>query len=208
VLAGDPLPTMCKALVWNDGVVPVPSAVWQIRDNALSPNVHTDLTGTADFSKFVMPRLAVGPKGDHHPEAPDKTQFTSQAGFRDGSEPLAESAEGGPHAGDLLAFLTVAEDLRSAFARSAVIGANRSVEIEIPVGNASNFGVTFMAPPEISATLFNDKGAVAGKNSAGTPAAGAWFRSIFHDRPVNAGRWKLLLENTSDREMEAMVAAW
>ena len=27
VLAGDPLPTMCKTLVWNDGVVPVPSAI-------------------------------------------------------------------------------------------------------------------------------------------------------------------------------------
>ena len=24
VLAGNPLPTMCKTLVWNDGVVPVP----------------------------------------------------------------------------------------------------------------------------------------------------------------------------------------
>ena len=50
VLAGNPLPTMCKTLVWNDGVVPVPSAKWQIKDNAESKNIHTDLTGTSDFS--------------------------------------------------------------------------------------------------------------------------------------------------------------
>jgi pimeloyl-ACP methyl ester carboxylesterase len=72
VLAGNPLPVMCKTVTWNDGVVPVESAVWTIRDHALSKNVHTDLTGTADFSNFVKPRLAVGPRGDHNPEPPER----------------------------------------------------------------------------------------------------------------------------------------
>ena len=75
VLAGNPLPVMCKTVVWNDGVVPVESAVWQIKDNVLSKNVHTDLTGTADFSSFVKPRLAVGPKGDHNAERPEQPQL-------------------------------------------------------------------------------------------------------------------------------------
>ena len=71
VLAGNPLPTMCKTVVWNDGVVPVPSAKWQIKDNAESKNIHTELTGTSDFSSFVKPRLAIGPKGNHNPEIPE-----------------------------------------------------------------------------------------------------------------------------------------
>ncbi|HKP68016.1 MAG TPA: alpha/beta hydrolase, partial [Pyrinomonadaceae bacterium] len=47
VLAGDPLPTMCKTVTWNDGVVPVASAIWKIADHAKSKNLHTDLTGTS-----------------------------------------------------------------------------------------------------------------------------------------------------------------
>jgi hypothetical protein len=41
---------MCKEIVSNDGCVSVPSAHWTIKDNATSPRIHTDLTGTADFS--------------------------------------------------------------------------------------------------------------------------------------------------------------
>src|ERR671917_2141247 len=80
VLAGNSLPVMCKTVVWNDGVVPVESAVWKIRDHALSKSVHTDLTGTSDFSSFVKPRLAVGPKGDHAPERPDASQLPQYPG--------------------------------------------------------------------------------------------------------------------------------
>ena len=65
-----------------------------------------------------------------------------------------------------------------------------------------------MAEPSISATLFNDKGAIVGKNLAKTPEAGSWFRSIFVEKGVTAGTWKLKLENTSDKEFEAIVAAW
>ena len=89
VLAGDPLPVMCKTYVWNDGVVPVPSAIWQIKDNAKSKNVHTELTGTADFSAFVKPRLAIGPKGNHLPEAPEAPTLSNyQGGLSDGDAGL------------------------------------------------------------------------------------------------------------------------
>jgi hypothetical protein len=79
-LAGNPLPTMCKEVVWNDGVVSVQSAKWTIADTAETKSIHTDLTGTADFSQFVKPRLAIGPKGNHNPEAPQASQFSNQSG--------------------------------------------------------------------------------------------------------------------------------
>ena len=65
-----------------------------------------------------------------------------------------------------------------------------------------------MAASDVSATLFDAQGAEVGKNLTKTPAASAWFRSIFVDKAVTAGTWKLKLENTSDRELEAIVATW
>ena len=94
------------------------------------------------------------------------------------------------------------------FAKAVKIAPKSSVEIEIPVSQGNDFGLTFMASNEISATLFNDKGVIAGKNLTKTPEANAWFRSIYFDKAVASGTWKLKLENTSDRELEAIIATW
>jgi pimeloyl-ACP methyl ester carboxylesterase len=215
VLAGNPLPTMCKQVVWNDGVVSVPSAKWTIKDNAESKNLHTDLTGTADFSSFVKPRLAVGPRGDHNPEMPQMPAqgnsnnsfgaFFVNAAYRSKSP----AAAGGLYANNLDSFAGVNRaDLKPDFAKAVKIPAKQSIEIEIPVEQALNFGLTFMAAPEISATLFNDKNVIVGKNLTKTPEANAWFRSIFVNKNVAPGTWKLKLENAADRELEVIVASW
>jgi triacylglycerol esterase/lipase EstA (alpha/beta hydrolase family) len=204
-LAGNPLPTMCKEVVWNDGVVPVPSAKWTIADTAESKSIHTDLTGTKDFSDFVKPRLAIGPKGNHNPEMPDMPNRTGQtnkeafgAYFMNASyKPQTETEN-----------LIDQNAFKPDFAKAVKIGGKQSVEIEIPVTEALNFGLTFMAASDISATLFDDKGAIVGKNLTKTPEANAWFRSIYVDKRVAAGTWKLKLENTSDRELEAILATW
>lgn len=67
-LAGNSIPYSCKWSGENDGVVPVKSALWNVKDTGLTNSIHTDLTGTKDFSNFVKPRLAIGPKGDHNPD--------------------------------------------------------------------------------------------------------------------------------------------
>ncbi|HMS41173.1 MAG TPA: alpha/beta hydrolase [Pyrinomonadaceae bacterium] len=72
-LAGNSLPGFCKWSGEGDGVVPVTSALWTIKDTGLTDSIHTDLTGTKDFSGFVKPRLAIGPKGNHLPEIPQMT---------------------------------------------------------------------------------------------------------------------------------------
>ncbi|HEY0051350.1 MAG TPA: alpha/beta fold hydrolase [Pyrinomonadaceae bacterium] len=204
-LAGNPLPTMCKEVVWNDGVVSVPSAKWTIADTAESKSLHTDLTGTKDFSDFVKPRVAIGPKGNHNPEMPDMPNRAGQsdknpagAYFMNASyKPRAETED------------SIEQNaFKPDFAKSVKIGARQSVELEIPVGQALNFGLTFMAASDISATLYDDKGAIAGKNLTKTPEAGSWFRSIYYDKPTTAGTWKLKLENASDRELEAILATW
>lgn len=204
VLAGNPLPSMCKQLVWNDGVVPVPSAKWQIKDNAESKNVHTELTGTSDFSAFVKPRLAVGPKGNHTPETPILPGQMGRNQQNDFNRILVNSI----YESDKSLREELREFYTPDFAKSVKIPAKSSIEIEIPVEQAQNFGLTFMASNEVSATLLDDKGAIAGKNLTKTPEASAWFRSIYVDKNVSGGVWKLKLENTSDRELETVLATW
>jgi pimeloyl-ACP methyl ester carboxylesterase len=204
VLAGNPLPTMCKTIVWNDGVVPVPSAKWTIADNAESKSIHTDLTGTKDFSDFVKPRLAIGPRGDHNPAMPEMPNRTRQ-NHQDNNGVMFINAAYNPAVSNTSAN---ADDLKPSYAKVVKIAPKSSVEIEIPVEQALNFGLTFMADAQISATLFDDKGAVAGKNLTKTPEANGWFRSIYVDKNVSGGTWRLKLENTSDKELETVLAAW
>jgi pimeloyl-ACP methyl ester carboxylesterase len=201
-LAGNSLPVTCKTIVPNDGFVPVPSALWTIKDTAQTSEIHTDLTGTKVFSDFVRSRLAIGPKGDHTPDLPpipvnngEYRQNNSGAFFINAAyHPNAENS--------------VDDKYKPDFARRVKIPAKQSIEIEIPVQSALNFGLTFMALSDVSATLYDDKGAIVGKNLTKTPAANGWFRSIFIDKPVTKSIWKLKLENTSTQEFEAIIAGW
>lgn len=207
-LAGNPLPVMCKTVVWNDGVVPVESAKWKIRDHALSKNVHTELTGTADFSAFVKPRLAVGPKGDHLPEAPELPQSPNQTGrsYGPAAGVMFVGASYRPQAGGASA--GAGDASRPAFAREVMLAPKQVAEIEIPVAAAANFGVTFMADAKVSATLADGRGAPRGRNLADSPESRGYFRTIFVERGVAGGTWRLRLENTGTFEAVAVITTW
>lgn len=211
VLAGDPLPVMCKTVVWNDGVVPVPSAIWTIKDHAISKNIHTELTGTADFSSFVKPRLAIGPKGNHDPEAPDLQEYTGSTGKLMPSKIQNEFGRGyglsiGTLGFDLAGSIPAgAEDQWSV---SLDLDGRETREINMPVETASSLGITFMAPNDLSVSLLDENGVVVGTNLTGSPEAGLWFRSIFIKRSVTKGVWKLRLENKGERKAKAIFARW
>jgi hypothetical protein len=88
------------------------------------------------------------------------------------------------------------------------LAAGQAAEIEIPVPAAESFGVTFMASASVSATLIDEKGAVRGRSAAGTPEAAGFFRTIYVDKGLTAGTWKLRLENTGKAQSPAIIAAW
>ncbi len=210
VLAGDPLPTMCKTVVWNDGVVPVPSAKWQIADNAISKSLHTDLTGTKDFSDFVKPRLAIGPKGNHNPEAP---QMPGTSGSVRAYDPGSTFALLSPlnNLDPFERFLDLPVVLTSAsqpFAASRMVGPKQTVEIEVPVEAASNFGLTFMAAPSMSVTLIAPDGSEAGKSIGNSSEARGMFRSVYVGRSVAKGTWKVRVHNDGDFENEIILTSW
>ncbi|MBV8856052.1 MAG: hypothetical protein JOZ02_03745 [Acidobacteria bacterium] len=208
VLAGNPLPVMCKTVTPNDGVVPVESAFWKIKDRALSKNVHTELTGTADFSSFVKPRLAVGPKGNHDPEAPESSRLTNRSERLSDAPGATAYLDAAYTPLEFLAPGAAADDSRPDFAKELALAAGQAAEIELPVPAAESFGITFMASALVSATLFDEKGAVRGKSAAGSPEAAGFFRTIYVDRGVAAGTWKLRLENTGKVQAPAIIAAW
>jgi hypothetical protein len=84
----------------------------------------------------------------------------------------------------------------------------QALEIELAVPAGANFGVTFMSNPAVSVTLIDDKGAVQGKNLADSPESRGLFRTIFVERGITAGTWRLKIENTGTQEALAVVAAW
>jgi pimeloyl-ACP methyl ester carboxylesterase len=198
-LAGEVLPTICYANDWNDGVVTVPSAIWNVADNAKSKNLHTDLTGTSDFSAFVKPRLAIGPKGNHNPDVQVPTTGMADVYGTSSNRFYGVSADGGAFA--------VVQPPTVAWAKELKLAGKQSMEIEVPVNAGPNFELVFMAPAGVSVTLLDNTGAIAGANPAGKPAASAWFRSVFVNRPVTAGTWKIRLENTDDREHSVIAAS-
>ncbi|MFC4313235.1 esterase/lipase family protein [Steroidobacter flavus] len=198
-LAGDALPNMCKTIVPNDGFVPVPSAHWTIADRVTQTRLHTDMIGTETFSTFIRPRLGIGPSGNHAPAAPnlgsDNSWGQGEARFMNASYQLAAAP-------------APKEALKPDFAKAVTLTAKQAVDVDIPVKQAVNVGITFMAASDVSATLFDDKGAVVGRNLTKTAEANATFRSIVIDKPVGAGTWKLRLENTAAQPREAVIAAW
>ena len=224
-LAGNPMPFMCNAVTPNDTFVSVASAHWTIKDTAVTPYTHEELTGDKGlahfvndrptkgipiFTDFVKPRLAIGPRGDHNPDFSDLLDKKSGQYYQPNSDAYSLNATRGPNASieDTLENPTENDTPKIDFSKSVKLASKQSVEIEIPVEQANNFGLTFMANAQISATLFDDKGAAIGKNLAKTREANVWFRSIFYDKPTVKGTWKLKLENTSDKEFELVLATW
>jgi pimeloyl-ACP methyl ester carboxylesterase len=222
-LAGNPMPFMCNAVTPNDTFVSVASAHWTIKDTAVIPYTHEELTGDKGlahfvndrptkgipiFTDFVKPRLAIGPRGDHNPDFSDLLDKKAGQNYQQNTGVMFMKASFGSEPRAVATGLNSAADFRPDFAKRVKLAAKQSIEVEISIEQAQNFGLTFMANAQISATLFNDKGEVVGKNLTKTREANARFRSIFYDKPTTKTTWKLKLENTSDKEFEAVLATW
>lgn len=195
VLAGNTLPAVCYMLSANDSVVTVPSATWTITDVVQQRILHTDMTGTEGFSSFVKPRVAIGP-----------------ARHRQGGTASAGAASGGTSRTPARLMLMGMEGDPAAvpdFSKIVRLAPGETIDVTLPVAEARNFGLTFVAPNIVSATLIDDKGAVAGANTTDTPEARQIFRSIFIDRPVTKGSWTLKLRNDDEAAgHEVVLSTW
>lgn len=85
---------------------------------------------------------------------------------------------------------------------------NQSTEIEIPVSEGNRMAINILAPKNVSATLLDSNGTIAGKNLAGTPEANQTFRLISVDKAFQKGTWKLKLESKETEEAEIAVVVF
>jgi hypothetical protein len=208
------VPRVCQAKEWGDGVVTIPSALWEVADRRFAPREHTSLTGKEDFTAFVKPRLAVGPKGGGQAESAALEKITSDdfAGLNDNAandrygfaKYFVNAAYKRTETGQ-----TSEDEVSGLIARKAVkLAAKQTAEIEIPVSTAAAAGVTLIAAPTVSASLIDANNAIVGTSAAGTTAATDIFRTIAAEKSVAGGVWKLKLENTGSEETTVLVAGW
>ncbi len=201
VLVGNPLPPVCRMLTMNDGVVAETSAIWTIEDYARERTIHTSLTGAEQFSSFVKPRIAIGP-------AKQRAQGKLAAllpGSGGGGGRLFEFARA------CLEFLGLTDPKdpdAGDFSKVVMLAPGQVMEIAIPVEEARNLGLTFVAANTVSALLADDKGASQGSNLAGKPEASQLFRGILVDRAITRGTWKLTLHNEDKVERQVVLSTW
>jgi pimeloyl-ACP methyl ester carboxylesterase len=193
ILAGNPLPAVCYMYDRNDSVVTVPSAIWTIEDHAQQDVFHTNMATAEVFSSFVKPRVALGP-------GKQKASPGSGAGVGGSARArlmllgVEEAAETGSAKAD--------------FSKIVTLAPGQTLDVSIPVKEARDLGVTFVAANTVSATLIDDKGAVAGTNLTGKPEASQIFRSLLVARQVAKGNWTLKLQNTDQSEREVVLSTW
>jgi len=202
VLVGERVPQTCQSPIQGDGVVEITSARWEIADFRYVKALHTELTDRQYFKSFVLPRLAVSHHGNHNPDGNfyglnNFDNDSKSSPFMGASFNGSDEAEKPP----------LPENLKIDASKLVTLPANQATEIEIPVTVNADSGITFAAPETVSAMLLDEKGAVVGKNLAGTPDAKADFRGIPIRSKTN-GVWKLKLENTGASEASAAVAVW
>lgn len=233
-LAGNSVPVICGGLEWNDGFTTVKSAHYGVTDVGQSNDLSYQLTDGKNFGNFVKPHLVTGPKKTYpYPVKNDPTDWkrwqinnrdydvNTGSGFNRVYElqpnSLTENSYAlfgntaklkGPNAETVDNFQAVSDKLTEPFSKELKIASKQTIEVEIPVAQSTSFGLTFLADEQVSATLIDEKGAIVGKNLAGTEIAKMIFRSIFTIRPVIGGTWKLKLENTSEAENVVMISTW
>ena len=209
ILAGNKFPNGCYSFSANDGVVTVPSAVWTIADSEQQSLIHTDMATTSGFSTFVKPRIALGPKAASGRTGPagsasSMKKPTGTAAKASAAAPAASLSRAAATSPAPAALAPATPD----FSKIVQLAPGQSTDIPLPVEDARNFGLTFIAAGNVSATLVDDKGAVVGTSRTGTPEAAQPFRSLAVDRPVTKGNWTLKLHNEGQAEQEVVLSTW
>lgn len=212
IAGGENLMT-CQAEDIGDGVVPIASARYNISDWSLSDALtHDDLTNQLDFKRFVLPRLAIGPKGNH---APDSSAAIGKPGNETTASLRPTTAKRSTgfelsHAALRRPIDSTTEVLEPGFtlSRDLKLQPNQTLEIDVPVLTGAREAIVFIAPKGVSVTLLDQTGAIVGTNLTNTPAANLLFRTINVKRPIAAGTWKLRLENREASEATVGIVAF
>ncbi|HEY0049443.1 MAG TPA: hypothetical protein VGB68_09180, partial [Pyrinomonadaceae bacterium] len=154
-LVGTSVPATCQSSVSGDGVVEIPSAIWEIGHIRYSKNIHTALTSEEDFWRLVWRRLSESRLGNHKP---DPKQYHAQASdFNRRSENPVQflNTSLGAGAEERQDEIAAPENVKINLTKEVSLEPRQTIEFDIPAaGNASaGSAVTFMTHPDVAATL-------------------------------------------------------
>jgi hypothetical protein len=193
ILSGIPVPRTCQSSEWGDGVVTIRSALWQIKDRAFAPRIHTALTGKRDFEEFVKPRLALGPKKARQEQTATRLEKTINESSFASIDPLAA-----------LAFPAQRSEPRVSPAKIVKIAPETKTDVIVNFPANAKSGVTFVAPPDVTVTLVRETEEET--EQLQTEQEDGLFRTIYADG--KAGNWTLRFENAGEREISALYMVW
>lgn len=197
ILIGYAIPQTCQTEVRGDGVVPVMSARFNIVDRDYAFRDHLSLTDDMNFKRFVLPRLAIGPK---------KARTESAIVWFDNTynETFAFGESGNLFQKTSFERETVNDSENFTNREKVVLPPKQTKEIEI---SANANGILIVAPTSVVATLTDANGAILGKSEGGTEAMKNLFRTINIDKKPS-GAMKLKLENFANEEVTIFVAGF
>jgi len=205
----------CQLTTPGDGIVPAGSALWVSKDfiknfkYTPASSTHEFMLGETPNLKIIHQWLAIPPKGNHQPEAEDFTgSLTNESPEEISSKQRRYGTMFSPAGFEDNVQTTIGEDIEPSFVTGIKIKPNQATEIEIPVTDGKRMAITILAPKNVSATLTEADGTIAGKNLAGTPEAANTFRSIGVDKPFSKGIWKLKFESRETEEAEIAVVVF
>lgn len=199
----------CHLTTPGDGIVPAGSALWLIKNfkYTTAPSTHEFMLGESLNLKVIHQWLAIPPKGNHQPDAEDLTGSLTNESPEEEFSSKQRNYGAMFHPASFVDNVQTGddEDIEPNFATGVKLKPNQVTEIEIPVTDGKRMAITLLAPKNVSATLIETGGTIAGKNLAGTPEAAGTFRLIGVDKPFQKGIWKLKLESRETEESEIAV---
>lgn len=193
ILAGIILPKTCHQSTVGDGVVALPSALWEVGDSATRLLAHTSMSGSqAAFEEFVLPRIAVGPGG---------------AGAAPRSAPRLRGAALRARNGAAAARVAVKTPAPAQVAggRKLTLRPRARATVRFRAARGERLSVLVAAPGDVATELVAPNGKVAVTVKAGSDAALAGIRTLRAPK-ATAGRWTVRLRGGSARAKVAVVA--
>ncbi len=207
-LAGNVVPFICGGYEWNDGFITVESAKHGIADFAYLNDLNPNLVNSRGFGIFVLPHLVTGPDGKYpvpvksDPNNWERWKLDHGNPYSPRYDPKAKIGFSDDKAGNF------SSTDPQTFMKEIKVSPKQTVEIEVPVETAENFGMSFMADRSVSVSLLDQNGKTVGKNMSDSPFAAVMFRTLFFEQTVTKGIWKLKIENGSDFEQTFIGYGW
>ena len=203
ILAGFPVPRTCQKKSLGDGVVEIPSALWQVADRSFAPRAHTFLTGREDFLAFVKPRLALGPRKSKQTASVEKK--SNGEFYAQNNSSISENLIASLNPPAVLSNLrNVGNTTQIVSSKAVKIAAGESAEVPVNFANAQS-GVSFVAPPSVKVSLIKPDGEIEQTIEAESPEALQTFKTFY---AANVGNQILRFENTGEANANAVITVW